>query len=202
MIQRGGCGAGGRYHLQVKVVVQRAGARAAPSPLMSMMRGVGERDVYRRSTFERRLLLGDDMIALTSQGVLVRIDTKGAQSVLLSGHFSPTPTTQLRACATLSDNRVATAGMDRLLCVGRRVEAAGELHAPVATGAVVDCSEDKIAAGLDDGSVVVVDASTMKTLFIIKGGAHTKNEIEKEGTTASARAASWPRRVRASSTRL
>ena len=74
--------------------------------------------------------------------------------------------------------------------------------APVATGAVVDASEDKIAAGLDDGSVTVVDASTMKTLFIIKGGAHAKNDVEEGGTTASAPAASWPRNPRASSTRL
>ena len=93
--------------------------------------------------------LGDDMIALTSQGVLVRIDTKGAQSVLLSGHFSPTPTTQLRACATLSDNRVATAGMDRLLCVwdveSKRLVNYTRLTRPARC---VDASEDKIAAGL------------------------------------------------------
>ena len=120
------------------------------------------------------------MIALTSQGVLVRIDTKGAQSVLLSGHFSPTPTTQLRACATLSDNRVATAGMDRLLCVwdvdSKQLVNYTRLLRPARC---VDASDDKIAAGLDDGSVTVVDASTMETLFIIKGGAHSKNEIEE-----------------------
>ena len=120
------------------------------------------------------------MLALTSQGVLVRIDTKGAQSVLLSGHFSPTPTSQLRACAPLSLNSIVTAGMDRLLCVwdveSKRLVNYTRLLRPARC---VDAAEDKIAAGLDDGSVTVVDASTMKTLFIIKGGAHTKNEIEE-----------------------
>ena len=54
--------------------------------------------------------------------------------------------------------------MDRLLCVwdieSKRLVNYTRLLRPARC---VDASEDKIAAGLDDGSCVVVDASTLET---------------------------------------
>ena len=79
----------GAMPLQVKEC--QCGWRAGGA-ISVMLIGASRRRRLQEEHLCGRLLLGDDMIALTSQGVLVRADQRG-QSALLSGHFSLTPTT-------------------------------------------------------------------------------------------------------------
>ena len=157
----GSAAAGWRAGGAVVVDVDARGVDRAPA------RGAPLRDVC---------FFGEAMVALTAQGVLVRVDSSGAQQVLASGHFAPQPTTQLRACAVLADGRVVTAGGDRLLCVWdveeKRLADYTRLPRPARC---VDCYNDVMAVGLDNGDVVLL-TGTLETLVVIAGASRTKKQ--------------------------
>ena len=152
------------------------GARAR----VSLMRGPRTR--VSKEHLAGRLQGRHDRVNVTRRPVRIY---EGCSIPLLSATADATT----NCVPALHSSRGATAGMDRL-CVWD-VESKTQDHTRWRPARSVDASDDKIAAGLDDGSVVVVDASTMETLVIISGS--TKDGIEERRHHAPVPAASWPR---------